>query len=77
MTYGILGSALTGLAEVASNYIHRETTLVFQINDGKWGETGIGYLGFNLVGGMDGCVYDIVNGKGFPCSDVQEGWVIK
>ncbi len=77
MTYGILHSAMNGLAEMASAFIHYQTTIVFQINDGKWGEVGIGYVGFDLIGSQDGCVYDIVAGRAFPCSDVRNGWVIK
>lgn len=77
MTYGILQSAMSGLTEMASAFIHHQTTIVFQINDGKWGEVGIGYVGFDLIGSQDGCVYDIVAGRAFPCSDVRNGWVIK
>jgi len=77
MTYGILDSALSGLAEMASAFAHHQTTIVFQINDGKWGEVGIGYVGFDLVGSQDGCVYDVVAGRAYPCSDVRDGWVIK
>lgn len=77
MTYGILNSAMSGLAEMASAFIHHQTTIVFQINDGKWGEVGIGYVGFDLIGIQDGCVYDVVAGRAFRCSDVRDGWVIE
>ena len=76
MTYGVLKSALYGLQQAALGYIHSKT-LVFQINDGQWGEMGIGYVGFFESGTSSNCVYDIAGGKGFPCSDVRQGWVIK
>lgn len=42
MTYGILHSALTGLA-LAALHNRDDEPMIFQINDAPWGEVGIGY----------------------------------
>lgn len=77
MTYGVLLSALTGLSQVADLYIREKKTMVFQINDGKWGELGIGYVGFVFTGSNGHCAYDIVKDKVLHCEDVRRGLVIK
>ncbi len=77
MTYGVLLAALEGLSRVAELYIHEKKTMVFQINDGKWGELGIGYVGFAYLGAKGNCVYDIVGNDTMPCEDVRQGLVIK
>lgn len=77
MTYGIMDSALKGMLEVATHFMNKQTTMVFQINDAPWGEVGIGYAGFKYKESNEGCVYDVVNGQAFACSDVKAGWVIK
>lgn len=77
MTYGIMDSALKGLLEVATHFMNKQTTMVFQINDDHWGEVGIGYAGFKYKESKDNCIYDVVDGTPFACSDVKAGWVIK
>lgn len=77
MTYGVLLSALTGLSQMAEAYIREKKTMVFQVNDGGWGEMGIGYAGFVWEGSRGGCVYDLVEGADMPCEDVKRGLVIK
>lgn len=44
-TYGILESALTGLLQAVQNYDKGNYPMVFEIDDGAWGEVGIGYVG--------------------------------
>lgn len=77
MTYGVLLSALTGLSQVAETYVREKKTMVFQINDGKWGELGIGYVGFVYPGAKSNCAYDIVDNIVSYCEDVRKGLVIK
>lgn len=51
LTYGTLGAALTGLATASANYNPQNNPMLFQINDGQWGEVGIGVAGYyNAVG---------------------------
>ena len=46
LTCGILKSAFRGLADVSANYNPQNFPVLFQINDGDWGEVGIGYAGY-------------------------------
>ena len=74
VTYGIMGSALSGLAEAASNYDTDNGPMVFQINDGDWGEVGVGYAGYLDSNGQ--CVYQITPELTNGCTDVANKWVI-
>lgn len=75
VTWGILASALGGLANATYNYDHQNTPLLFQINDGKWGELGIGYAG--VVDPTTGeCQYSVVAGQNYPCSAVANHTVV-
>ena len=83
LTFGILHSALTGLLQfmqagqiAASGYDKGSSPIVFQINDGQWGEVGIGYVGYTNWPGQ-GCVYQVVNDKPSDCVDVPKGNVIQ
>ena len=77
LTYGILGAALLGLQQyVLSGYDRSNDPLVFQINDGKWGEVGIGYVGYVDPSDKQNCVYRSEMGTNFPCQDVAAGKVI-
>lgn len=76
MTYGILDSALTGLLVAVQNYDKGNYPMVFQINDGAWGEVGSGYLGLipdDRVPNWrsEKCVYEITADGLKPCSDVE------
>lgn len=73
MTYGILGAALTGLEEAAVNYNKGNYPMIFQINDGQWGEVGIGYAG--LLDAYGGCYYQIAPDNTKGCNDIANGWV--
>lgn len=66
VTYGILTSALSGLNQFMASY-HNNQPIIFQVNDGQWGEVGRGYLGF--LRPSDGqCVMQIYKGKDEDCS---------
>lgn len=75
-TYGILGSALTGLSQFHDEgYNFEKKPLVFQVNDGVWGEVGRGYVG--IIDPTDGsCIYAQVGRNKGDCSDVITGKVI-
>ena len=75
-TYGILGSALTGLSQFQDlGYNSAKLPLVFQVNDGVWGEVGRGYVG--IIDPKDGsCLYAQNRWKKGDCSDVITGKVI-
>ena len=77
LTYGILGSALTGLSQfVDVGYDHNGNPIVFQVNDGEWGEVGIGYVG--MVNPDDKtCTYSQSGLKKGDCADVIAGKVIE
>ncbi|KAL6722013.1 hypothetical protein ACLMJK_001118 [Lecanora helva] len=74
ITYGILHSFLTGMADATLNYNPDNQPMVFQINDGQWGEVGIGYAGYLDNNGQ--CLYEITPQESSPCSDVLNGKVI-
>ena len=51
--------------------------IVFQINDGQWGEVGIGYVGYiDPNDPQEKCIYEDVQGKEEYCEDVTAGKVI-
>lgn len=74
LTFGILKSALEGLAQfmewgsggVGDGYNKGNAPMVFQISDGQWGEVGMGYVGYTGWPGH-GCVYEVVAGKASDC----------
>ena len=74
LTWGIVNSALEGLYEFLSVYesgTKNQNPLVFQVNDGAWGEVGIGYAGF--LRGSDGkCLLQIYKGKETECKDLTK-----
>lgn len=76
LTYGILGSALTGLSQFQDQgYNHDRNPFVFQVNDGVWGEVGIGFVG--MVDPTDGsCIYARTGPRKGDCSEVLAGKVI-
>lgn len=78
LTYGVLLSALTGLREVADRYVANDESksVVFQVNDGEWGEVGIGYVGYSYVEGKEGYVCDMLGNIVMDCGDVKKGLVI-
>jgi hypothetical protein len=76
VTYGVLVSAFTGLYQVVTDYNHKNTPIVIQINDGKWGELGIGYVGLLVGGNVTDCQYSVVPGEDFPCEQVVNGTVV-
>ncbi len=73
MTYGILQSALSGLTVAAANYNKANYPMVFQINDGEWGEVGIGYAGILDSNGQ--CYYRLAADATNACQYVSNGWV--
>ena len=71
MTYGILGAVLTGLLVAVENFDQNNLPLVFQVNDGKWEEVGMGYVGLMTDGTVSTCTYEIDAAGPHPCSDVE------
>ena len=78
LTWGILVAALTGLGQyVNGTYDFGDNPIVFQINDGEWGEVGIGYVGFiDWYDQEAQCYYELVWGEDGHCKDVTAGKVI-
>lgn len=78
LTWGILVAALTGLGQyVNGGYDFGNSPIVFQINDGQWGEVGIGYVGFiDPDDSEEKCVYWEVQGEKRYCEDVTAGKVV-
>ena len=78
LTWGVLAAAMTGLGQyVNDTYDFGDYPIVFQINDGQWGEVGIGYVGFIDPDDPDEkCIYEDVQGKAMYCEDVTAGKVI-
>ena len=72
LTWGIVNSALAGLYQFLSVYAaggQNQSPIVFQVNDGQWGEVGIGYAAF--LRPSDGkCILNIWKGKETACSDL-------
>lgn len=76
LTYGILGAALTGLIQyVEAGYDNSNNPLVFQINDGQWGEVATGFVGY-IDPGTQHCMIQSLSGKETDCSDVANGKTI-
>lgn len=66
MTWGIMGAALSGLANMVQNFDKMNAPLVFQINDGQHGEVGVGLVGL-LQGDGSGdanCCYEFTAKEG-------------
>ncbi|CAD6583666.1 MAG: hypothetical protein ASARMPRED_001467 [Alectoria sarmentosa] len=78
LTWGVLVAALTGLGQyVNGTYDYGDDPIVFQINDGQWGEVGIGYVGYiDPNDPEEKCVYEDVQGEESYCEDVTAGKVI-
>ena len=74
LTWGIVNSALIGLWQFLSVYgtgSSNQNPIVFQVNDGQWGEVGIGYAGF--LRESDGkCLIQIFQGKDIECSSLDK-----
>ena len=74
LTWGIVNSALIGLGQFLSVYntgSAYEYPLVFQVNDGNWGEVGIGYAAF--LRPSDGkCLLQIYQGNDLECSSLDK-----
>ena len=71
LTYGILKSALVGLTDVSANYNQDNNPVLFQINDGSWGEVGIGYAGYKNDVGQ--CIYMENSTANYACRDAMNG----
>ncbi|KAF6219247.1 hypothetical protein HO133_005072 [Letharia lupina] len=78
LTWSVLVAALKGLGQYVNNtYDFGDVPIVFQINDGQWGEVGIGYVGFiDPDDPQEKCIYELVWGKEGYCEDVTAGKVI-
>lgn len=78
LTWGVLVAALKGLGHYVSYFYDLGNyPLVFQINDGQWGEVGIGYVGFiDPDDPEEQCVIENVQGEVWYCEDVTAGKVI-
>ena len=76
LTYGILGAALTGLIQyVEAGYDNSNNPLVFQINDGRWGEVATGSVGY-LDPNTHHCMIQSLSGEETDCMDVGRGKII-
>lgn len=81
LTWGIVESALSGLGAWATEYNNACNAgygacnpIVFQVNDGQWGEVGIGYAAY-YEASDDKCVLQIEGGnkaKYTYCSDLKK-----
>lgn len=77
MTWGIWKSALVGFDSLLKRgYNWNQNPMVFQVNDGQWGETGIGYAGY-VFPESGKCIYATSKGTNFDCDDVKKGKVIR
>lgn len=77
LTYGILNSALTGLSQFQNTYQNpgpitapNNDPIIFQVNDGQWGEVGRGYIGYSYANGV--CVMQIYQGEEELCSNLDK-----
>ena len=74
LTWGIVNAALAGLYQFLSVYENgsqNQNPIAFQVNDGAWGEVGIGYAAF--LRPSDGkCLIQIWKGKEIECKDLQK-----
>jgi len=72
MTWGILGAALSGLANMVQNFDKANAPIVFQINDGEWGEVGVGIVGLLTGDGVGdaNCCYEITSAGCSQCIDL-------
>ncbi len=62
---------------VGGGYDFGDNPIVFQVNDGQWGEVGIGYVGFIDPNDPEQrCVYEDVQGEVGYCEDVTTSKVI-
>lgn len=77
MTWGILGAALSGLANMVQNFDKINAPMVFQINDGEWGEVGVGLVGLSLGNGQGDadCCYEITSAGCKQCIDLYNNKV--
>ena len=58
-------------------YDYGDDPIVFQINDGQWGEVGIGYVGYiDPNDPEEKCIYEDVHGEESYCEDITAGKVI-
>ena len=77
LTWGIANSALTGLQQFYENYSDEQINnfpLIFQVNDGAWGEIAIGYVAF--LRPSDGkCLLQVYQGKELECKDLGKNIV--
>lgn len=74
LTWGIVNSALVGLYQFLSVYGDGSTNqypMAFQVNDGDWGEIGIGYAAF-LRPSDNRCLLQINDGKELECKDLHK-----
>lgn len=77
LTRGIMVSAWTGLLQYADDYNRERMPMVFQVNDGQWGEVAIGYVGYiDPDDPKKRCVYQNIQGDVGYCEDVAGGKVI-
>ena len=71
LTWGIVRSALSGLTTWNTQYNNycrgACTPIVFEVNDGQWGEIAIGYAGYYEASGGK-CVLEITGGNKPKCT---------
>lgn len=73
LTWGILNSALAGLQQYSEAY-QNNLPIIFQVNDGQWGEVGRGYVAFlrEETDGSYTCLLEIYQGKETDCSKLDK-----
>ena len=70
LTYGVLRASLTGLLQyVDAGFDKSRDPILFQINDGNWGQVGIGFVGW-VDPSTNECMYGLREGVSSPCSDI-------
>ncbi|KAL6714193.1 hypothetical protein ACLMJK_008688 [Lecanora helva] len=73
VTYGILASTFSGLADAMLNYNTQNNPIIFQINDGNWGEVGIGYAGYK--NGVGQCIIMENATANYQCKSAMNGYM--
>ncbi len=69
LTYGVYGAAMTIMSDFVLTYPLYADASYFQINDGKWGTLGNGYVGVSFDSNTTNCYVkgNPAQNTGVPC----------